>query len=135
MKLTLNQAPTNANIVKAYEPGRIIVGLHTYTESLILTPDTIIKDWAPQTPHEIQTQHLEIFHGMKPEILLLGTGETQVFPHHRLLADLMDRQIPVEVMDTATACGTYNILFSEDRAVAAALMMIAVPYTPASSLP
>jgi uncharacterized protein len=30
----------------------------------------------------------------------------------------------LEVMDTAAACRTYNVLMSEDRRVAAALMMI-----------
>ena len=124
MKLTLDQPPADANMIKAYEPGRIMVGLNTYTRSFIVTRDTLIDAWPPQSVDELQMEHLETFHEMRPEILLLGTGANQIFPDHRLLADLMNRQIPVEVMDTAAACRTYNILFSEDRAVAAALMMM-----------
>jgi uncharacterized protein len=37
---------------------------------------------------------------------------------------LMQQRIGFEVMDTAAACRTYNILMSEGRRVAAALFMI-----------
>ena len=37
---------------------------------------------------------------------------------------LMQARIGMEVMDTAAACRTYNILMGEGRRVAAALMMI-----------
>ena len=124
MKLTLDQAAPNAHIIRAYEPGRIMVGLNTFTKSFIVTPDALIDDWESQTIDAMQAEHLTVFHAMQPEILLLGTGASQTFPEPRLLADLMNRRIPVEVMDTAAACRTYNILFSEDRAVAAALMMM-----------
>lgn len=124
MKLTLDQAPADANRIKAYEPGRIMVGLNAYTRSFIVTRDTLIAHWPPQTIDELRMEHLQAFHEIQPEILLIGTGASQTFPDPRLLAALMNRQIPVEVMDTAAACRTYNILFSEDRSVAAALMMI-----------
>ena len=123
MKLTLDQAAPNAHVIRAYEPGRIMVGLNAFSRSFIVTPDALIDDWPPQTIAALRAEHLDVFHDLRPEILLLGVGATQTFPEYSLLAELMNRQIPVEVMDTAAACRTYNILFAEDRAVAAALMM------------
>jgi uncharacterized protein len=41
-----------------------------------------------------------------------------------LLAPLVEAGIGWEVMDTGAACRTYNILMSEGRNVAAALLMI-----------
>jgi len=38
---------------------------------------------------------------------------------------LLERGIGVEVMDTAAACRTYNIIMLEGRRVAAALLMMA----------
>jgi uncharacterized protein len=55
--------------------------------------------------------------------VLIGTGEQQRFPHASLLAAFFARRIGVEVMDTRAACRTYNVLVSEGRSVAAALML------------
>ena len=64
----------------------------------------------------------EVFLDMSLEILLLGTGSKQRFPHPRLTQALARRRIGVEVMDLQAACRTYNILMAEERRVAAALL-------------
>jgi uncharacterized protein len=59
---------------------------------------------------------------LKVEIVLLGTGARQRFPHPRLTAALAQAGIGLEVMDVQAACRTYNILVAEERKVAAALL-------------
>ncbi|MBM3368738.1 MAG: hypothetical protein FJY43_10765, partial [Betaproteobacteria bacterium] len=44
-------------------------------------------------------------------------------PHPRLTHALMQARVGLEVMDTAAACRTYNILMTEERHVAAALLV------------
>ena len=56
-------------------------------------------------------------------VLLLGTGARQRFPSPRLAAELAALGIGVEVMDSAAACRTYNVLAAEGRQVAAALYL------------
>ncbi len=56
-----------------------------------------------------------------PEIILIGTGLTQQFLHPRITAFLSQKGIGVEVMATAPACRTFNILQSENRKVWALL--------------
>ena len=56
------------------------------------------------------------------EIVLLGTGARQRFPHPRLTRALAQAGIGLEVMDLQAACRTYNILVAEERKVAAALL-------------
>ncbi|MDH4182570.1 MAG: MTH938/NDUFAF3 family protein, partial [Betaproteobacteria bacterium] len=56
------------------------------------------------------------------EVVLLGTGSRQHFPHPRLSRSLADARIGLEAMNTAAACRTYNILMAEGRKVAAALI-------------
>ena len=58
-----------------------------------------------------------------PEILVLGTGERQVFPEPQVIVALAARGIGLEVMDNGAACRTYNILLAEGRKVALALIM------------
>ena len=73
-------------------------------------------------------KHLDALIAIEPEtrIIVLGTGETQVFPDPALYFAVIGRGIGFEVMDTGAACRTYNILISEGRRVVAGLMPLAL---------
>jgi uncharacterized protein len=60
---------------------------------------------------------------LNPEVVLLGTGKSHQFVHPKLIAVLMEKGVAVECMTTHAACRTYNILTSEGRHVAAALIL------------
>jgi uncharacterized protein len=53
---------------------------------------------------------------------LLGTGKQLRFPRPELLQPLIKAKKGIEVMDVQAACRTYNVLISEGRSVAAALI-------------
>lgn len=57
-----------------------------------------------------------------PEILLIGTGQKQVFLSQDILRPLMRAGVGVECMSTQAAARTYNILMAEGRQVIAALL-------------
>ena len=57
------------------------------------------------------------------EVVVLGTGSAQRFPAKELARALAATGVGVEVMDTRAACRTYNILASEGRKVAAAVLV------------
>jgi len=59
------------------------------------------------------------------ELLLVGCGSKTVFIPENLRAELKSSDIVVETMDTGAACRTFNVLISEDRRVAAALVPVA----------
>lgn len=58
-------------------------------------------------------------------VLLLGTGAGQVFPNAEVTHAFADAHIGLEPMSTGAAARTYNLLLSEGRSIAAAL--VAVP--------
>lgn len=118
------EAGGNANLIRQYTPGRIVVNQGIYTRSLIVQPGRIIADWPPQTFEELAAVHLELLAGLEAEVVLLGTGRRLRFPRAALLAPLAAAGVGWEVMDTGAACRTYNILMGEGRKVAAALLMI-----------
>ena len=60
--------------------------------------------------------------GLDREIVLLGTGNVLRFPRPELMRPLAQAGLGIEVMDRKAACRTYNILASEGRRVAAALL-------------
>ena len=55
--------------------------------------------------------------------MLLGTGVRQRFPAPAIAIALSNERIGLEVMDTAAACRTYNILVGEGRYAVAALLI------------
>ncbi len=102
--------------------GRPIFQEEVFTRSLILMPQTLIRDWPPQTFAELSAENLAVLLAYPQEIILLGTGTRQRFPDLAVTRAFLQRGIGVEVMDTAAACRTYNILMADGRGVAAALI-------------
>jgi uncharacterized protein len=124
MKLTKENAGRATKVIRAYAPGRINVSDVMLTKSFIVASDQLIEDWPPQRFEELSVEHLKAALALDPEILIIGTGREQHFLSGEMMAVLGKGGIGVEVMDTAAACRTYNVLLSEDRKVVAALLMI-----------
>ncbi len=122
MKMHLDTT-AGAHRITGYGSGYVTVDETRLTRSLVVTPDVLINDWSPQSVVELDEAALEIVAHLRPAIVLLGTGAQQSFPPSRLLAGLFAEGIGVEIMTTAAACRTYNILVAEGRPVAAALFM------------
>ena len=122
MKLHLTQQ-AGQNLFTAYGDGYVAVNQVRYEKSLIVLPQTLIADWAPRTVAALQTGHFEQILDLHPELVLLGTGTSFLFPNPRLSQPLVQAGIGFEVMDSHAAARTYNILMGEGRQVAAALLL------------
>ena len=122
MKFHLD-APGGLNLVRGYGPGQLRVGERTLTSSVILTATAIIEGWRPASVQDLTAADLEPVLGLAPDVVLLGTGVHQQFPDSAILRILYEQRIGVEIMDTSAACRTFNVLVSEGRPVAAALIV------------
>jgi uncharacterized protein len=122
MKLQLD-APGGTNLVRGYSPGQLRIGERTYSSSVLVTATHLLAPWRPNSVQDLTAADLEPLLELAPEVVLLGTGARQQFADPRVLAELHARRIGVEVMDTAAACRTYNVLVTEGRRVAAALII------------
>lgn len=94
-----------------------------YNHSLLLSADTLIKDWSVTSIADLTLDALQPILQKQPEVLLLGTGQRQVFPEMSLFQTIITKGIGLEVMTTEAACRTFNVLLSENRKVAAALIL------------
>lgn len=130
--------------IRAYEPGAISLtvpyspettppsestertprplGVETVNGSFILSPRHLLREWAPVDIDSLLADHITEIIELKPELILLGTGAQLKFPAHSILAEIHQQRIGVEIMDTAAACRTYNILMAEGRFVVAGLI-------------
>ena len=122
MKLHLTPS-AGSNLITGHGPGWIEVNETRHTRSLIVLPALIATDWQVSEFDALGSEHFEYLAGLAPELVLLGTGPRHRFAHPRLSRALSEAGIGLECMDTAAACRTYNILMSEGRHVAAAIII------------
>ncbi len=115
-------ALTSLNTVTAYGPGFVEVNQVRHAGNLILAPDHPVESWSAESFDALRVEDFESLLELRPEIVLVGTGDRQRFPHPRLTRPLLDARVGVEVMDTRAACRTYNILMSEGRRVVAVFL-------------
>jgi uncharacterized protein len=113
--------PATYNTITGYGEGYVQVNRQRYESSLIVMAEKVLS-WSASDFSGLKSDDFEKLKSLAPEIVLLGTGPTQRFPHPSLTAALTAAGIGVEVMDLKAACRTYNILAAEERKVAAALL-------------
>jgi uncharacterized protein len=121
MKFHLSTA--TGNVITGFGEGWVRIGTQEFRENVVITPSTIEVDWAPRGFDELDEGSFRALLVSSPEVAILGTGRTMRFPHPRLTRPLTEAQVGLEVMDTAAACRTYNILAGEGRKVVAALII------------
>ena len=122
MEINEDQSYTKYKIT-SMDPGSISINEIAYTQSLILHPNHLIEHWPVNTIAHIHADNLKTIIDLKPEIILIGTGETFQLVPASTLAPLYDADIGVECMDTRAACRTYVALTAEHRNVVAALII------------
>ncbi len=121
MKLIQEGVPGDYRI-RSYEPGRIVINNTEYGTSLLLSPERLDDGWPPQRFDDLAPEHIRAAMAHEPEVILLGTGERQQFPAREVMQTALRAGVGIEVMDTASACRTFNVLQSEGRRVVAALL-------------
>ena len=110
------------NIFTAYGEGYVSVNAVRHTSNLIVLPDRLVTDWTEATFATLSVTDFERLGTLDAEVILLATGNQLRFPPAALLRPLIQAQKGLEVMDIMAACRTYNVLVSENRKVAAALL-------------
>ncbi|MCX8017482.1 MAG: Mth938-like domain-containing protein [Rhodocyclaceae bacterium] len=122
--LKLHAAPRSSqHTITACGDDHVTIDGRRHVRSLLVQPDRLDPTWGPETFAALTSAHLASLLALPFVVLLLGTGRRQRFPAPPLLRPFYEAQRAIEIMDTAAACRTYNVLMSEGRAVAAALII------------
>ena len=109
--------------ITGYEAGGVGINGKIFNQSLILSPMEFIQEWEPKEYSALKESHLEQIYSLKPDVILLGTGMTQIFPKNEIMRKLVKENIGFEVMTTQAVCRTFNILMSEGRNVVAGIFI------------
>ena len=123
--------------IKSFDEGSDLQLIHGYGDSgfrvsgtrhsgsLFLLP-RLTTLWAPPTNLDSLTAAdlLPLLGEPVAPLLVLGTGAAPMHPFNELGAALRGHGVAFELLSTPAACRTWNVLMSEGRAAAAALVAI-----------
>ncbi len=110
-------------LVTSYDATHVAVNRERHETSLLVMPGHDVTGWAENGFDALTEADFARIRDLSPALVIVGTGKRQRFPKPVLLRPLIDAGIGFEIMDTGSACRTYNILAAEGRQVAAALML------------
>ena len=119
--MQLHRDSAAANLIRAWEPGRIRIAERWLTGNVIVGADRIIEGWAVAAAASLTLEDLAPALALEPTIVLVGTGTQRLLPDVELMAALAGRSVGLEIMSTPAACRTFNVLLQEQRRVVAAL--------------
>jgi uncharacterized protein len=112
-----------ALLIRAYAAGELRVNEDAYRETVILSATAVLRLPEIRNMEDLASLDPSLILSLDPELILLGTGPRQIFPAGSFRAQFLSAGIGLEVMDTAAACRTFNVLVAEHRRVVALLMV------------
>ena len=123
MAMKFQREATSEFAITGYTADSVSVAGVEYRQSLRVSHQAAAARWPVKSFAEISSATIAEATLVQPEIVIIGTGKKLRFPPPAALAPLRDARIGFEVMDTAAACRTYNVLLGEGRQVAALLLI------------
>ena len=124
MQLTLER-PDYAYALRGADGRHALVNERSLEASFIVAPDVLVESWPVTDITAMRPADLDPLLALAPEIVLLGSGETQAFPPAEVMAACLQRGIGLEAMTNAAAARTFNVLASEGRRVVAGFVISA----------
>ncbi len=110
------------NLFTAYGDDHVAVNHQKYEKNLVVMPEKLLENWSTATIGNVSEADMQQLLALDVEVILLGTGKRLRFPPPTLMRPFAASGIGLEIMDLQAACRTYNILATEGRKVAAALL-------------
>lgn len=118
-----HELPDYAYSLRAADGHSAKVNDRVLVASFILAPNILIEDWQVGDSTTLVPDAMSPLLALNPELVLLGTGDRQVFPSAAVMAACLTQGIGIEVMANAAAARTFNVLAGEGRRVVAGFLL------------
>ncbi len=117
--------PAGRQIIQSYGDYRFTISDTVHESPILVFPDQTVP-WPIGSIEDSSVASLAAVIQSDPavEILLIGCGKSMTLIPPALRDELKAAGIAIEPMDTGAACRTFNVLATEDRRVAAALIPV-----------
>jgi uncharacterized protein len=110
------------NLIRSYRAGEIRINEGVFHDAVIVSASALIAQPELRQVSDLDAEHTARILALDPEVVLLGTGQKQIFPAAAFSAQFLRAGIGFEAMDTGAACRTFNVLVAEQRRVVAVLL-------------
>ena len=109
--------------IQKYGAGRFTVSGQSFVGGVLVLPHQTLS-WPATDVTALSEQAVEqlVAHAGSIDVCLMGCGPKTLLLPAALRARFKAANLRVDAMDTGSACRTFNVLVSEGRAVAAALI-------------
>ena len=108
-------------MIRSVSADGVRIGEELYPCPVGLTTEKVFDNWERKDIDELAEGDFSTLLDASPEVIVLGTGDSNRFPPRDLVFAMARRQVGFEAMDTTAAARTYNVLAGEGRQVAAVL--------------
>ena len=110
-------------MIRTVAEKEITIGNRTYSHTLAIAGERVFEHWTDAPVAALTIEHFTDLLGTEPELVVLGTGAENQFAPRELVFGFAKQGVGFEVMTTAAAARTYNVLAGEGRRVAAVLYL------------
>lgn len=117
--------PEGRQLIHGYGAGGFRIAGTRHDGSVIVLPNRVLA-WSVARYEDFAFDRLDdvVAAAAEIEVLLVGCGARMGMPDAAVRDALKPHGIVPEFMDTGAACRTFNVLLSEERWVAAALIAV-----------
>ena len=116
----------NLKLINGYGENSFRVSGELHSGSIILSPRQTLAWYPPKNACDLTIEDILPHLGKTPPpLFILGVGGAPMTPLSDLAVSLKVLGIALELMSTAAACRTWNVLMSEGRDAAAGVYAIA----------
>ncbi|MBM38387.1 MAG: hypothetical protein CMO97_04875 [Woeseia sp.] len=124
LNLKFTRESTNSLTIQNISSKGILIDNELWPEIIALTTQKIIENWPNVDVSELNKSHFSNLLEYEPEIILVGTGEKSKLIPRELMFEFARIGVGLELMSTAAAARTFNVLAGEGRLVGAVLYPI-----------
>ncbi|MEO0573929.1 MAG: MTH938/NDUFAF3 family protein [Pseudomonadota bacterium] len=114
-----NQPP---NAISRYDANSIWIRDQQHIGSLAIAQTEVLSDWRCRSVDDLSPALIQPLLDLKPQVIVLATGERPVFPQATLMQQVMLAGVGIEVMNDGAAVRTFNVLLGEARPSVLALV-------------
>ena len=115
-------APNSLIRISRCDQSGVWANNHCYTNNILITK-SLVTDWNIDDLSNINESHLTPILSAKPDIVLIGTGNSFIRAPKIIETTLCNHNIGLEIMNTASACRSFMLLADDSRHVLAALII------------
>lgn len=104
-------------VIESYSFGHMTIDGKSYSKDIIIFPDnSILSPWWRSQGHRLEISDLEKLISMKPEVIIVGTGSSNLMrPSPELEELLAQRSIEFIAQPTGEAVQTYNSITKKKK--------------------